>query len=370
MFVRQAKIETGIPALGAPVSKVIHKGKVLEEGKPVSDYGVADADMFVVMVNKSKPKAPASEPAPDAVPKAVTPTAPAGADAPAATPTQAAPAPAASTSTAGAAPSYESSASTLVMGEDMEATVSQIMEMGFERELVMKAMRAAFMNPDRAVEYLMTGIPEQPGGGAPQGAPAAPGGGAGGEGGEGGEGGDAVDPALMAALQQQLLSGQGEGRDGGGGPLDDLRNDPQFIMLRSLVQVHPQGPQLLQPLLEQLGQQHPEILERIQSNQDEFVRLINEPIDPAQLQQAQQAMQAMGGGGMGDLASMMGGGGDGGDGGGTVQIHLTPEEGEALARLEALGFPRQVALEAYLACDKQEEMAANYLFENGMDDEE
>ena len=133
---------------------------------------------------------------------------------------------------------------------------------------------------------------------------------------------------------------------------------------------HSPGPQLLQPLLEQLGQQHPEILERIQSNQDEFVRLINEPIDPAQLQQAQQAMQAMGGGGMGDLASMMGGGGDGGDGGGTVQIHLTPEEGEALARLEALGFPRQVALEAYLACDKQEEMAANYLFENGMDDEE
>jgi UV excision repair protein RAD23 len=129
-----------------------------------------------------------------------------------------------------------------------------------------------------------------------------------------------------------------------------------------------EGPQLLQPLLEQIGQQHPEVLEAIQSNQDEFVRLINEPIDPAHLAQAQMAMQAMGGGGIGGLPGMGGGGDEGG--GGAVQIHLTPAEGEALARLEALGFPRQVALEAYLACDKKEEIAANYLFENGMDDGE
>lgn len=44
---------------------------------------------------------------------------------------------------------------------------------------------------------------------------------------------------------------------------------------------------------------------------------------------------------------------------------MTPEEKAAIDRLAALGFPERVAAEAYLVCGKNEELAANFLFENG-----
>ena len=63
---------------------------------------------------------------------------PAGHDAPPA------PAPAA----AGPTDAYAAAASNLVAGSALETTVNNLMEMGFEREQVQRALRAAFNNPE------------------------------------------------------------------------------------------------------------------------------------------------------------------------------------------------------------------------------
>merc|ERR1740123_724330 len=63
---------------------------------------------------------------------------------------------------------------------------------------------------------------------------------------------------------------------------------------------------------------------------------------------------------MGGMGGM--GGPQGGGGGGRGVIQVTQQEKAAIDRLKLLGFPEHAAVEAYMVCDKNEEAAANYLF--------
>eukprot|EP01084_Bolivina_argentea_P299668 516556_1 len=90
------------------------------------------------------------------------------------------------------------------------------------------------------------------------------------------------------------------------------------------------------------------------------------------LEQMNQASVKQGGGG--GSVKQGGGGGSvkqGGGGGGAMPnrpgvpvIQVTQEEKSAIDRLTAMGFSQNQAVEAYMVCGKNEQMAADYLFDN------
>jgi UV excision repair protein RAD23 len=226
--------------------------------------------------------------------------------------------------------------------------VQNLVDMGFERSQVQRALRASFNNPDRAVEYLMSGIPDI-GDAAPAQAPQPSAGGVGDvEIGDydddddddamydDAELGDVLAAAQAAAAGQQpaaaAAAGQAPAAGGGASPLDALRALPQFEQLRQLVQ---NNPQVLPGLLQQLSQTNPQLMQIISQNPQAFLNMLR-----------------------GDPAGGGGGGGEGGLPPGVIQV--TQEEKEAIDRLTSLGFDRQTVIEAYFACDKDEQLAANY----------
>ncbi|KAF8919954.1 XPC-binding domain-containing protein [Mucidula mucida] len=328
---------------GHPVAsqKVIYSGKILADDKTVGSCGIKEKiSWFSWYPSTIQPK-PTPTPMPSTA-STSTVSAPAPAPAQSDTPAVAPSAPAASQPVS-AAPA------------PLQSTITNMMEMGFEREQVLRALRASYNNPDRAVEYLMTGIPahleaEASGAAAPAAgaapaaatnvaatpaaaAPAAPTGPQ-----------NLFQLAQQQQQQQATTGGAGLGSLGGGGgmpPIDmaALQSSPQLQQLREVLQ---QNPALIQPIIQQLAASNPQLGQLIQQNPEALLQLLG------------------------------GGGGEGDDDGpappGSHVVHVTEEERAAIERLEALGFPRQAVLEAYFACDKNEELAANYLFEGGFED--
>ncbi|XP_019164975.1 PREDICTED: ubiquitin receptor RAD23c-like isoform X2 [Ipomoea nil] len=337
-----------------PASKLmlIHQGKVLKDGTTLEENKVAENNSVVVMISKSKStsgegsasatpttkeSSQASNPPVSSTP-ASTNTAPAP---PAVTP---APTPAPVATAGSEEDVYGQAASNLVAGNNLESAIQQILDMGggtWDRDTVVRALRAAYNNPERAVEYLYSGIPESaeapPAGGNPpivQAAnqPAQP--------------LQATEPVPVPSsgpnanpldLFPQGLPTMGS-NTGGANSLEFLRNSQQFQALRAMVQANPQ---ILQPMLQELGKQNPHLMRLIQEHQADFLRLINEPVEGGE------------GNILGQLAASM-----------PQAIQVTPEEREAIERLEAMGFDRALVLEVFFACNKNEELAANYLLDH------
>jgi UV excision repair protein RAD23 len=151
-----------------------YAGQVLGDDKTVESCNIKEKGFLVLMI--SKPKA---EPKSAAVPAAISSTSDATSAVPANVPTEA-PAVAATASTPAAAAPQPPNAPILtpaqpapvaqpaqstraindenafVTGAELQSTIQNMMEMGFERDQVMRALRASYNNPDRAVEYLFS----------------------------------------------------------------------------------------------------------------------------------------------------------------------------------------------------------------------
>jgi UV excision repair protein RAD23 len=119
---------------------------------------------------------------------------------------------------------------------------------------------------------------------------------------------------------------------GGEDPLAFLRSQPQFAQMRSLLQ---QNPSLLAPLLQQLAQSNPQLLQLINEHQNEFYNMINEPMDTESSSGSSGGSVTSGGN-----TNPTGGsaGGTGGRQPGSAYISITQQEREAIDRVKILNF--------------------------------
>lgn len=315
--------------------KFVYSGKVLADDKLLGDFKIKDGDSVITMVSKKKSVTPvAAEPATagSSTPNAVTP-APAETAATSETQTQSQPQSQPQTQNE-AQTQTPSTGADFAAGSEREAAIQNMMEMGYERPEIERALRAAFNNPHRAVEYLLTGIPETLQ--APSAATLAPG-----EteaetaqtGSENiGEFGELSDEHANMFDAAAAASTEDDAPEGGVGGMSE---ESQLALLREAIQ---SNPELIQPLLERMAAADPQAAAIIEQDPEGFVQRFLE----------------------GDLDMALDGGEDEEEG--VVRVELTEHDQQAVARLCELGFDRNLVLQVYMACDKNEEVTADILF--------
>lgn len=273
--------------------KLIHSGRILIDDRSLSSYEIKEADFIVLMVTKAT--------------ATLSPVA-------------------STTENKESKKSSERQTEGMVSGndKDFEEALAKVVEMGFSKSEAVRALKAAFMNVDRAVEYLSTGsIPSQ---------------------------------SQHESSVQEPSSFPPE--------LESIRNNPQFQELRFAVQ---QNPDLLYQIIDQIAETNPQLLTLIENNREAFFKLL--------LGEDAQMYEDEEGNAVGDVCEAEGDENFTMEGEEAIsegvaqqslmdQLKASPEDSDAIQRITEMGFDRNAAIEAYFACDKNEELAINYLLNN------
>ncbi|KAK9922891.1 hypothetical protein M0R45_031329 [Rubus argutus] len=289
---------------------LIHNGKVLKDETTLAENKVTEDGFLVVMLSKSKTSGVAG--ASSAQPASTNPptTAPiTNSTTRAEAPIQAPPSETPTSDTANVhTDTYGQAASNLVAGTNLDETIQQIMDM-------------AYNNPERAVDYLYSSIPETA---------------------------EVAVPVAHFPGSQATETGTINATPVSGAPnsaplnmfprkhcqvlvlvhLDPLTSLGTIISSKRCVQWCKQTHKFYSPCCRSLEKQNPQLLRLIQEHHTEFPPVINEPLEGSE----------------GDM--------------------------RPLNDLRQWDLIRASLIEAFLACDRNEELAANYLLENAGDFED
>uniref|UniRef100_A0A2M3Z4R3 UV excision repair protein RAD23 n=1 Tax=Anopheles braziliensis TaxID=58242 RepID=A0A2M3Z4R3_9DIPT len=235
-------------------------------------------------------------------------------------------------STGGEGPATSDEPNRENMSREWMENVRRISEMGYPEVSVIVALEICGNNREAAVEYLMDNAADM----AvdllvDQSAETAP---AAGVPGTGVSGLQAPDMAVAAGAV-----GNNER------PLAFLRENPVFFEMKRLLQ---EDPNLLPYLMHRIQYSNPNLMRIIAENQEEFLTMLNENSEVAPDRAAQE---------LESIAAAM-------------VNSLTPSDMDAIDRLKALGYPEHLVIQAYIACERDEYKAAEFLVSQNLEDED
>ena len=256
--------------------KLLHSGVVLEDAKTLEEYKIKEGNVIIMML--LKPKKVEAKPEPNQKEELQ----------------QQEP------------PKNEENKPQPQYTEQINALV----DMGYEKEKVERAIKAANGSIDLAVEYLNEDqIPNQ-------------------------------NEPNTGNANSNIPSSSNSNLP------EELKKNASIIKCLCM-----NNPEKLPSILTNLKEHSPQLFELIKQHEEDFKNLLVSPLSEEDIRNFQSIQQ--------ELRRPPG-----------QTIRLTKEESDAVKRLQELGgFSQADAVQAYFACDKNEEMAANFLFEQKMRDE-
>lgn len=268
--------------------KLLHNGVILEDSKTLESYNIKNENVVIMM--NSKPKQKPAVPQPDTNNNTNT--------------------------------NNEEKKNIEKPKPDFSEKINSLVEMGYEREKVEKALNASNGNVDIAIEYLTSGnIPDN-------------------------------SPSNLNLGNNNTNNTNNSNNTNNN---NSTNLDPELIKNASIIKILCQrNPNKIISLLNNIKLRSPELLNKIKQHEEDFKNYLISPITQEDIDNFRNIQQTLRMGGVR-----------------RPQIQLTKEESEAVQRLKQLGnFSQAEVIQAYFACDKNEELTANFLFEQKLRDED